>query len=84
MLSVYDNLCKQFNTLMVTCLKEFLEKVDFEKNQETTKKHEKIPSRQRVNFFKCLLWKTLQTTKKACKITKIVLELKVLVSFMKH
>ena len=30
-------------------LKEFFEKVDFEKNQQTTKKHEKLPSMQRVN-----------------------------------
>ena len=55
MLSVDDNLCKQFNTLMV-CLNEFLEKVDFEKNQKKTKKHIKIPSRQRVIiFFEMLL-----------------------------
>ena len=39
---------KLFDTLMVF-LKEFFEKVDFEKNQQTTKKHEKLPSRQRVN-----------------------------------
>ena len=30
-------------------LKEFFEKVDFEKNQQTTNKYEKFPSRQRVN-----------------------------------
>ena len=30
-----------FDTLMVF-LKEFFEKVDFEKNQQTTKKHEKF------------------------------------------
>ena len=29
-------------------LKEFFKKIDFEKNQQTTKKHEKLPSRQRV------------------------------------
>ena len=29
-------------------LKEFFEKVDFEKNQQTAKKHEKFPRRQRV------------------------------------
>ena len=29
-------------------LQEFLEKVDFEKNQQTTKKHEKFPKGQRV------------------------------------
>ena len=38
---------KLFDTLMVF-LKEFFEKVDFEKNQQTTKKHEKLPRRQRV------------------------------------
>ena len=34
-------------------LKEFFEKVDFEKkkNQQTTKKHANLPSRQRVNDF---------------------------------
>ena len=31
-------------------LKEFFKKVDFEKNQQTTKKHAKLPSRQRVNI----------------------------------
>ena len=36
-----------FDTLMVF-LKEFLKKVDFEKNRHTTKKYAKIPSRQRV------------------------------------
>ena len=30
-------------------LEEFFEKVDFEKNQQTTKKHEKFPGGQRVN-----------------------------------
>ena len=38
---------KLFDTLMVF-LKEFFEKVQIEKNQQTTKKHEKLPSRQRV------------------------------------
>ena len=32
-----------FDSLMVF-LKEFIEKVDFEKNQQTTKKHAKLPS----------------------------------------
>ena len=36
-----------FNTQMVF-LKEFFEKVDFEKIQQTTKKHEKFPREQRV------------------------------------
>ena len=43
---------KLFDILMVF-LKEFFQKVDFEKNQQTTKKHEKLPSRQWVK-----LWKT--------------------------
>ena len=30
-------------------LKEFFEKVDFDKNQQTTKKQEILPSRHRVN-----------------------------------
>ena len=30
-------------------LKEFFEKVEFEKNQQTTKKHAKLPRGQRVN-----------------------------------
>ena len=30
-------------------LKELFEKFDFEKNQQTIKKHEKLPNRQRVN-----------------------------------
>ena len=30
--------------------KIFFEKVDFEKSQQTTKKHEKLPRRQRVNL----------------------------------
>ena len=32
-------------------LKEFFEKVDFEKNQQTKKKHAKLPSRQRVKHY---------------------------------
>ena len=35
-------------------LKEFLEKVDFEKKQQTTKKHAKLPSMQRVNLVPSL------------------------------
>ena len=31
-------------------LKEFFQKFNFEKNQQTTKKHEKLPSRQCVNM----------------------------------
>ena len=40
-----DQQVKLFDTLLVF-LKEFLEKVNFEKNQQTTKKHSKLPSRQ--------------------------------------
>ena len=52
-----DNLCKQFgprsgsklfDTLMVF-LKEFLKKLILKKNQQTTKKHKKSPSRQFKN-----------------------------------
>ena len=32
-------------------MKEFLEKVDFEKNPQTTKKHALFPSRQRVKTY---------------------------------
>ena len=39
---------KLFDTLMAF-LKEFYEKVYFEKNQQTTKRHAKLPSRQSVN-----------------------------------
>ena len=39
---------KLFDTLMVL-LKEFFKKVDFEKNQQTTKIPQKIPRRQRVD-----------------------------------
>ena len=60
LLSSANNLCKQFgprsgsilfDTLMVF-MKEFFKKVDFEKNHKKTKKHEKLPSKQRVNRFK--------------------------------
>ena len=33
---------------MIAFLKEFFEKVDFEKNQQIRKKHTKLPNRQRV------------------------------------
>ena len=36
---------KLFDILMVF-LKEFFQKVNYEKNQQTTKKHEKLPSMQ--------------------------------------
>ena len=38
-----------FDTLIVF-LEEFFEKTDFEKNQQTTQKHAKLPSMQRVNI----------------------------------
>ena len=45
-----DNLGKQFGPnlfdILMVFLKEFFQKVNFEKNQQTTKKHEKLPSRQ--------------------------------------
>ena len=41
---------KLFNNLMVF-LKEFFKKVDFEKNLQTTKKHPKLPSRQRAKLL---------------------------------
>ena len=50
-----------FHTLMVF-LKEFFEKVDFNKNQQTTKKHEKLISRQ-INSWptSVVCWYPLQT-----------------------
>ena len=49
---------------MMVFLKEFAEKVGFEKNPHMTKKHAKLPSRQRVNVnafffitFLKILWK---------------------------
>ena len=55
LMQIADSLCKQFglrsgstsklfDTLMVV-LKEFFRKIDFEKNQRTTKKLAKLPSR---------------------------------------
>ena len=38
---------KLFDPLMVI-LKEILETVDFDKNQQTTKNHEKLPNRQSI------------------------------------
>ena len=35
---------------LVVLWKEFFKKVDFEKNQQMTKKHEKLPIRQRVKW----------------------------------
>ena len=46
-----------FDTLMVF-LKEFLKKIELENNQQTTKEHAKLPSRQRVHSLPtecCLL-----------------------------
>ena len=46
-----------FDSLMVF-LKEFFEKVDFEKNQTITKKHERLPSSYIfliISFFKLRL-----------------------------
>ena len=35
--------------MLMVFLKEFFKNVDFEKNQQTTKKHEELPRMQRVN-----------------------------------
>ena len=40
--------------ILLVFLKEFFQKVNFEKNQQTTKKHEKLPSRQWVKLPKYL------------------------------
>ena len=45
--NVRPDLDPNYLTLMVF-LKEFFKKVDFEKNQQTTKKHEKLPRMQRA------------------------------------
>ena len=45
---------KLFDTLMVF-QKEFFKKVDFEKNQQTTIKHAKLPRMQSVNL-PCMFW----------------------------
>ena len=61
-----EYLCKQFGprsgfklfgTLMVF-LKEFFKNIDFEKNEEMAKNHEKLPSRQRVRgcFFQMIFF----------------------------
>ena len=42
-----DSGSKLFDTSMIF-LKEFFEKDDFEKNQQTTKKHAKLPRMQRI------------------------------------
>ena len=52
----------QTDTQMVF-LKEFFNKVDFEKNQQTTKKHEKFSKRQRVKGGFCAYAKS---TKISC------------------
>ena len=62
-MSSADNLCKQigpgkhqawlgsnlFDTQMVF-IKDFFEKIHFDKNQQTTKRHEKFPRGQIVNI----------------------------------
>ena len=35
---------------LMVFLKEFFENIDFEKKQQMTKKHAKLPSRQKVNL----------------------------------
>ena len=44
LVSSADNLCEQFGPR--SGLKEYLEKVDFEKNQQTPKSMQKLPSRR--------------------------------------
>ena len=44
LVSSTDNLCEQFGPR--SGLKEYLEKVDFEKNQQTPKSMQKLPSRR--------------------------------------
>ena len=41
-------------------MREFFEKVDFEKNLQTTKKHAKLPSRLRVNAVNFAYWENFQ------------------------
>ena len=50
---------KLFDILKVF-LKEFLRKINFEKNQQTTKKHEKLPSMQWVQVQRNFHWRTWQ------------------------
>ena len=62
-MSPADNFCKQFGTravsklFVIVFLKEFFEKVDFEKNQQTTKKkHENYPGgRVKEGFMQSLM-----------------------------
>ena len=49
-----------FDTLIVF-LKEFVEKVDFEKNQQTTKKHENFPGGKDLIFLAALCLKLLMS-----------------------
>ena len=54
---------KLFDTLIVF-LKEFFEKVDFEKSQQTTKKNsEKLPSIQKIHMlYIIVIWFPRQTS----------------------
>ena len=49
-------------------LKEFAEKSGFEKNQQMTKKHEKLPSRQRDN---CSQTKTKDSVMKSSHLVSL-------------
>ena len=42
--------------ILIVFLKEFFWKINFEKNQQTTKKHEKLPSMQWVKLLNDLSW----------------------------
>ena len=54
-----DNFCKQFGSrsklfdTLVVFMKEFFEKVDFEKNKQTTKKKKKFPGGSRSSQSDC-------------------------------
>ena len=57
-MSSADNLCKEFGTLKIF-LKEFMEEVNFEKSLQSTKKHKKLPSRQKVKHTFLVLKRTI-------------------------
>ena len=58
---------KLFDTLMVF-LKEFIEKDDVEKDQQMTRKHEKLPSMQRVKDVYADPMKSRKATKPALNV----------------
>ena len=60
-LNVWPDLVSNCLTLLIVFSTEFIKEVDFEKNQQATKKYGKLPSRQRFNIsltqhkYKCKL-----------------------------